>query len=115
MWIKSRITEFVYANPGREGHASLSGEYAVTSASNSAHDNKARAGTTQIADGIGVALGGGGVAAMSIAGIGLPLVVSTMAVDLGVMGNNTGAVVNLLGHLSTTIDDILRFLGKKLN
>ena len=36
----------------------MSGEYAVTSASNSAHDNKARAGTTQIADGIGVALGG---------------------------------------------------------
>ena len=48
---------------------------------------------------VGVALGGGGVAAMSIAGVGLPLVVSTMAVDLGVMANNTRAVVNLLRHL----------------
>ena len=48
---------------------------------------------------VGVALGGGGVAAMSVAGVGLPLVVSTMAVDLGVVANNTGAVVNLLGHL----------------
>ena len=48
---------------------------------------------------VGVTLGRGGVTAVTVAGVGLPLVVSTMAVDLGVMANNTRAVVNLLGHL----------------
>ena len=55
--------------------------------------------------GFSMALGGGGVAAMSIAGVSLslslslPLVMSTVAVDLGVVSNNTGAMVNLLRHL----------------
>ena len=48
---------------------------------------------------VGVTLGGGGVTAVTVAGVGLPLVVSTVAIDLGVVANNTGAVVNLLGHL----------------
>ena len=56
VWIEARIAKFIDANPRREGHASLSGENAVTSASDSAHDNQARAGTAQIADVVGVAL-----------------------------------------------------------
>ena len=53
--------------------------------------------------GFSMALGGGGVAAMSIVGVSLslslPLVMSTVAVDLRVVSNNTRAVVNLLRHL----------------
>ena len=50
-------------------------------------------------------------ATMAIAGVGLSLVVSTVAVDLGVVANNAGAVVNLLGNLVALLShDVLALL-----
>merc|ERR1719341_2747842 len=53
--------------------------------------------------GAGVALGSGGVAVMSVAGVGLPFAVAVSCVatrvHLGVVADHTRAVGDLLGHL----------------
>merc|ERR1719209_613172 len=65
--------------------------------------------------GAGVALGSGGVAVMSVAGVGLPLAVAVSCVatrvHLGVVADHTRAVVDLLGHLVALLShDILAVL-----
>merc|ERR1719341_333942 len=65
--------------------------------------------------GVGMALGSGGVAVMSVAGVGLPLAVGVSRVatmvHLGVMADHTRAVVDLLRHLVALLShDILAVL-----
>ena len=64
---------------------------------------------------VGVALGSGGVAVMSVAGLGLPLAVAVSCVatrvHLRVVADHTRAVVHLLGHLVALLShDILAVL-----
>ena len=60
-----------------------------------------------------LALGAAGVASVSGLSLGVPLAVTvTVGDNLGVVTNNSGAVVNLLGHgVAVLGDDVLALLG----
>ena len=60
-----------------------------------------------------LALGAAGVAAVSGLSLGVPLAISvTMGDDLGVVTNNSGALVNLLGHRVAVLGhDVLALLN----